>query len=100
MGTIPELGALPVKSDVPGRVSNRESEFDNEYANIELEELKKIATLGAGAFGRVDLVAYQDKTFALKIIKKIDVVKQDQIDHVYSEKHVMMKCGSSPFIIE
>uniref|UniRef100_A0A1B0AT87 cGMP-dependent protein kinase n=1 Tax=Glossina palpalis gambiensis TaxID=67801 RepID=A0A1B0AT87_9MUSC len=65
-----------------------------------LMDLKKIATLGAGAFGKVDLVAFGENTFALKIIKKIDVVKQDQIEHVYSEKHVMMKCRGSPFVIE
>ncbi|XP_075149492.1 cGMP-dependent protein kinase 1 isoform X2 [Haematobia irritans] len=102
LGTIPQLRELPVeRSDPEGRDSNRKSEFDNEYANIELTELKKIATLGAGAFGKVDLVQYDSKTiFALKIVKKIDIVKQDQIEHIYSEKHVMMKCRSSPFIIE
>ncbi|XP_073823998.1 cGMP-dependent protein kinase 1 isoform X2 [Musca autumnalis] len=102
LGTIPQLRELPVeRSDPEGRDSNRKSEFDNEYANIELTDLKKIATLGAGAFGKVDLVSYDQKTiFALKIVKKIDIVKQDQIEHIYSEKHVMMKCRSSPFIIE
>lgn len=101
MGTIPQLRELPTENrESQNRDSNRKSEFDNEYAHVELTDLKKIATLGSGAFGKVDLVAYKDKTFALKIIKKIDIVKQDQIEHVYSEKHVMMKCRSSPFIIE
>ena len=88
------------KRESEGRDSNRKSEFDNEYAHIELTDLKKIATLGSGAFGKVDLVSYANNTFALKIIKKIDIVKQDQIEHVYSEKHVMMKCRSSPFVVE
>ncbi|XP_013105254.2 cGMP-dependent protein kinase 1 [Stomoxys calcitrans] len=102
LGTIPQLRELPVeRSDPEGRDSNRKSEFDNEYAKIQLTDLKKIATLGAGAFGKVDLVQYDANTiFALKIVKKIDIVKQDQIEHIYSEKHVMMKCRSSPFIIE
>lgn len=101
LGTIPQLRELPIeKADQDARDSNRKSEFDNEYAYIELMDLKKIATLGAGAFGKVDLVAFGENTFALKIIKKIDVVKQDQIEHVYSEKHVMMKCRGSPFVIE
>ncbi|XP_037958322.1 cGMP-dependent protein kinase 1 isoform X2 [Teleopsis dalmanni] len=100
LGTIPQLREKPSNKGVETRESNRKSEFDNEYANIQLTELKKVATLGAGAFGRVDLVSYGSKTFALKIIKKIDVVKQDQIEHVYNEKHVMMKCRSSLFIIE
>ena len=101
MGTIPQLREKPGDRDSSeSRSYTHKSEFDNEYAHIQISELKKIATLGAGAFGKVDLVAYGSKTFALKIIKKIDIVKQDQVDHVYSEKHVMMKCSSSPFIIE
>lgn len=59
-----------------------------------------MATLGAGAFGRVDLVTHNNQTFALKIIKKIEVVKQDQIEHVYNEKNVMIKCRASPFIVQ
>ncbi|XP_065358150.1 cGMP-dependent protein kinase 1 isoform X2 [Calliphora vicina] len=101
LGTIPQLRELPTENcETRSSDGNRKSEFDNEYANVELTDLKKIATLGSGAFGKVDLVSYDSKTFALKIIKKIDIVKQDQIEHVYSEKHVMMKCRSSPFIIE
>lgn len=101
MGTIPQLRELPVeKRDSDDHDSQRKSEFNNEYSHIELTDLKKIATLGSGAFGKVDLVSHGDVTFALKIVKKIDIVKQDQIDHIYSEKHVMMKCRDSPFIIE
>lgn len=101
LGTIPQLRELPSdKRESEGRDSHRKSEFDNEYSHVELTDLKKIATLGSGAFGKVDLVSYNQTTFALKIIKKIDIVKQDQIEHVYSEKHVMMKCRSSPFVVE
>ncbi|XP_053958891.1 cGMP-dependent protein kinase 1 [Anastrepha ludens] len=101
LGTIPQLREKPEeRKSAERKQSRQQSEFDNEYADIQLTDLKKVATLGAGAFGCVDLVSYKDKTFALKIIKKIDVIKQDQVEHVYSEKHVMMKCRSSPFIIE
>ncbi|XP_011191137.2 cGMP-dependent protein kinase 1 [Zeugodacus cucurbitae] len=101
LGTIPQLREKPEeRRSAERKHSTRQSEFDNEYAQVQLTDLKKVATLGAGAFGCVDLVSYNDKTFALKIIKKIDVIKQDQVEHVYSEKHVMMKCRSSPFIIE
>jgi len=85
---------------VNGRSSNRSAEFDNEYSHIALSDLKKVATLGSGAFGRVDLVTYSNQTFALKIIKKIEVIKQDQIEHVYNEKNVMIKCRDSPFIVQ
>ncbi|XP_004527195.1 cGMP-dependent protein kinase 1 isoform X2 [Ceratitis capitata] len=101
LGTIPQLREKPEeRKSAERKHSTKQTEFDNEYAHIQLTDLKKVATLGAGAFGCVDLVAHNGKTFALKIIKKIDVIKQDQVEHVYSEKHVMMKCRSSPFIIE
>ncbi|XP_067621281.1 cGMP-dependent protein kinase 1 [Eurosta solidaginis] len=101
LGTIRQLHEKPeLRKSAERKQSARRSEFDNEYAGIQLTDLKKVATLGAGAFGCVDLVAYKDKTFAVKILKKIDVIKQDQVEHVYSEKQVMMQCRSSPFIIE
>lgn len=101
LGTIPQLRELPIeKTQIENRSSHRQKSWDKEYRHIALSDLKKIATLGAGAFGKVDLVASADAIFALKIIKKIDVVRQEQIEHVYNEKHVMMKCRYSPFITE
>ncbi|KMY89405.1 cGMP-dependent protein kinase 1 isoform X2 [Drosophila simulans] len=102
LGTIKQLREKPSsqRNDTSGRSSNKSLEFDNEYSQVAISELKKIATLGCGAFGRVDLVAYNQQALALKIIKKIEVVKQDQIEHVYNEKNVMIKCRQSPFIVQ
>ncbi|XP_016965537.1 cGMP-dependent protein kinase 1 isoform X2 [Drosophila biarmipes] len=102
LGTIKQLREKPSsqRSDTSGRSSNKSLEFDNEYSQVAISELKKIATLGCGAFGRVDLVAHGQQALALKIIKKIEVVKQDQIEHVYNEKNVMIKCRHSPFIVQ
>ncbi|KAM8715855.1 hypothetical protein ACLKA7_002835 [Drosophila subpalustris] len=101
LGTIKQLSEkLDEHANVNGGSSNRSAEFDNEYSHIALSDLKKVATLGSGAFGRVDLVTYSNQTFALKIIKKIEVIKQDQIEHVYNEKNVMIKCRDSPFIVQ
>ncbi|KAH8352916.1 hypothetical protein KR084_007284 [Drosophila pseudotakahashii] len=102
LGTIKQLREKPSsqRSDMGGRSSNKSLEFDNEYSQVAISELKKIATLGCGAFGRVDLVAHGQQALALKIIKKIEVVKQDQIEHVYNEKNVMIKCRHSPFIAQ
>jgi cGMP-dependent protein kinase len=72
-----------------------------EYGYIELHELNVVGTLGVGGFGRVELVQYQkDKnlTFALKCLKKSYVVEQQQEEHAYNEKRVMLACSDSPFI--
>jgi cGMP-dependent protein kinase len=55
--------------------------------------------LGIGGFGHVFLVQANNKdSFALKRLKKIDMVQQNQQEHAYSEKQVMLACNS-PFIV-
>lgn len=64
---------------------------------MELEDLNIIGTLGEGGFGRVDLVQYRDDTnltFALKKLKKIEMVQQQQQEHAFNEKNIMINCNS------
>jgi cGMP-dependent protein kinase len=64
-----------------------------------LSELKKIGTLGVGGFGRVELVQYKNKTtFALKCLKKVEMLQQQQQEHAYNEKEILFACNSS-FIV-
>lgn len=53
--------------------------YRNEYfERIELEDLRLISTLGIGGFGRVELVTLasdQSQSFALKQMKKCQVIK-------------------------
>jgi cGMP-dependent protein kinase len=66
-----------------------------------LDELYVVGTLGVGGFGRVELVQYKrDKnlTFALKRLKKSFVVQQQQEEHAFSEKKVMLACSDCQFI--
>ena len=42
--------------------------------NLALADLKKVAMLGAGAFGQVTLVRHSSRYFALKTISKAQVV--------------------------
>lgn len=69
----------------------------NEYSNITLQELEKKATLGVGGFGRVELVQHRHNlklTFALKYLKKIDMLQQDQVQHVFNEKDIQINCDT------
>ncbi|XP_030748985.1 cGMP-dependent protein kinase 1-like isoform X3 [Sitophilus oryzae] len=72
-----------------------------EYQDIVLTDLKLRQTLGVGGFGRVELVSHKKKkdlVFALKYLKKIEIVKLQQVDHVRNEKIIQMNC-KSPFIV-
>ncbi|KAG8183797.1 hypothetical protein JTE90_002949 [Oedothorax gibbosus] len=74
--------------------------LDEEYAQIQLDDLDVLATLGVGGFGRVQLVQYiydKERTFALKILKKVHIVETQQQQHALSERAIMMTCHH-PFI--
>lgn len=53
-----------------------------------IDDFEIITTLGYGTFGRVKLVRLRNsrEVFALKIMKKIDIIKQKQVEHIKSEK--------------
>jgi cGMP-dependent protein kinase len=56
------------------------------FAGVERSHLTRIATLGVGGFGRVDLVyVSQDKSrsFALKALKKKHIVDTRQQEHIF-----------------
>lgn len=70
-----------------------------EFGHVQLSDLKRVGTLGVGGFGRVELVQYRDKvTFALKCLKKIEMLQQQQQEHAYNEKEILFVC-ESPFIV-
>ncbi|XP_053611097.2 cGMP-dependent protein kinase, isozyme 2 forms cD4/T1/T3A/T3B isoform X3 [Plodia interpunctella] len=71
--------------------------LNEEFANLRLSDLRIIATLGIGGFGRVELVQIQgdsSRSFALKQMKKAQIVETRQQQHIMSEKEIMseMNC--------
>lgn len=69
-----------------------------EYANIEFKDLRTLATVGIGGFGRVLLVKYvkdnELKIFALKQMKKVHILETKQEEHVFNERRIMLSCES------
>lgn len=67
----------------------------HEYSHVEFNELRRVGTLGVGGFGRVELVQFKNKvTFALKCLKKIEMLQQQQQEHAYNEKEILFACDS------
>jgi serine/threonine protein kinase len=60
-------------------------------------------TLGTGTFGRVRQVQYRHDSskivFALKMLKKTEIVKLNQVDHIKSEKYILGLIDH-PFIVK
>ncbi|EFA04087.1 cGMP-dependent protein kinase, isozyme 1-like Protein [Tribolium castaneum] len=78
----------------------KRSESVREHQDIELKDLTILTTLGVGGFGRVELVQHKSKNliFALKYLKKFDMVEQNQQEHVYNERNIQLECRSK-FIV-
>lgn len=70
------------------------------FPSLKLEDVECRATLGTGSFGRVRLCQHKvDKCFyALKILKKSEVIYLKQVDHVKTEKKILEEI-SHPFIV-
>jgi serine/threonine protein kinase len=65
-----------------------------------LEDFNVLETLGTGTFGRVRLAQHR-KTgtyFALKILKKHEVIRLKQVEHVLSERAILNEINH-PFIV-
>lgn len=52
-----------------------------------------LTTLGYGTFGRVKLVKFRgrDEVYALKIMRKQEILEQNQLMHLHSEKEVLLE---------
>lgn len=59
-------------------------------------------TLGTGTFGRVRIVTYEHKGqklyFALKMLKKSEIIRLKQVEHIKQEKGILTRI-SHPFIV-
>ncbi|MFH4974434.1 hypothetical protein AB6A40_001143 [Gnathostoma spinigerum] len=70
---------------------------EKEFASLQLRQLKRLATLGVGGFGRVELVCIngdRSRTFALKALKKKHIVDTRQQEHIFAERNIMMETRS------
>ncbi|KAH8662272.1 kinase-like domain-containing protein [Xylariales sp. PMI_506] len=75
-----------------------------QHARLRPENFKVVRTLGTGTFARVCLVrpasSSQDgeEVYALKILRKAEVIKLKQIDHVRHEREILAEVAGHPFI--
>lgn len=70
---------------------------NNKYT---LNDFERLITLGTGTFGRVFLTRFRrsDQYFAMKVMKKSEIVRLKQVEHINSEKNIISKIHH-PFIV-
>jgi serum/glucocorticoid-regulated kinase 2 len=68
--------------------------------DVTLEDFKLIKVLGRGAFGKVMLVEKKDskEVYALKSLKKEEIILQEQLENTKTEKMILEKI-SHPFLV-
>lgn len=96
------IGTLDEIQQRYGTVDKTRRKLNEEFTNIKLTDLRKIATLGVGGFGRVELVQIagdSSRSFALKQMKKSQIVETRQQQHIMSEKEIMM-AANCDFIVK
>tara|TARA_B110000305_G_C19263044_1_gene550505 strand:+ start:93 stop:929 length:837 start_codon:yes stop_codon:yes gene_type:complete len=74
----------------------------NEEANkkICIDDFKLVKVIGKGSFGKVTLVQHKESGdhFAMKVLKKDNVVKRKQVEHTRTERRVLGGVNH-PFIV-
>eukprot|EP01080_Neovahlkampfia_damariscottae_P007023 gene7023-11188_t len=66
-----------------------------------VKEYTKIATIGRGAFGEVRLVQdKKGKVSAMKILKKSEMLKKNQISHVRAERDILSMSQDNPWMVQ
>lgn len=58
---------------------------------VSIDDFKLIKVIGRGAFGKVMLVQKKgtDDLYALKSIRKEDIIQKDQIEHTKTERKIL-----------
>lgn len=92
----PQIDEAPVRADS----SHLKSVFSG--VQLALSDFHLFYTVGTGAFGRVRMVKYlrdpESTPLALKIVKKSEVVRLKQVDHIRNEKAIL-ESVDHPFIV-
>lgn len=85
------------------RDSAYESRRHSQYTGMSIENFRLISVLGRGHFGKVILSQYRStgEYFAIKALKKGDIIARDEVESLLSEKRIFEVANSirHPFLV-
>uniref|UniRef100_A0A665WQP8 protein kinase C n=1 Tax=Echeneis naucrates TaxID=173247 RepID=A0A665WQP8_ECHNA len=109
--TTPETAAdhspRPTEKEPPISTSRSEA-FISSFLSVfifrmHMEDFKYISVLGRGHFGKVLLAEFKKtgRLYAIKALKKRDIVTRDEVDSLMSEKRIfeMINASRHPFLV-
>ena len=87
-------------------MEDKEKDKDKEKSKkkkmkVKIKDYDKLKTVGLGSYGRVRLCKHKKtgSIYVMKILKKNEIIKQKQVDHVYSEFNILSML-KHPFIVQ
>lgn len=93
----------PVGREQSYRDSAYESRRHSRYTGMSIDHFKLISVLGRGHFGKVILSQYRNtgEYFAIKALKKGDIIARDEVESLLSEKRIFEVANSirHPFLV-
>ncbi|XP_066945568.1 serine/threonine-protein kinase Warts-like [Macrobrachium rosenbergii] len=85
------------QSQMRKMLSQKESNFIRlKRAKMDKDLFQKVKTIGVGAFGEVALVCKIDthRLYAMKTLRKADVLKRNQVAHVKAERDILAEADN------
>lgn len=93
-----KIGLNPeCQSQMRKMLSQKESNYIRlKRAKMDKSMFKKMKTIGVGAFGEVALVCKTDANhlYAMKTLRKADVLKRNQVAHVKAERDILAEADN------
>ncbi|CDH55220.1 camp-dependent protein kinase 5 [Lichtheimia corymbifera JMRC:FSU:9682] len=89
------------------RLQKKYQEYDQDIVSqrknrprLQLSDFNLLRTLGTGSFGRVHLAQSRHNAgyYAIKVLKKTEVVRLKQVEHTNNEKHIL-EGVANPFLV-
>ena len=96
----PNMNIANIVSPTAGDVDNKALAARQTKGKYTLTDFTIQRTLGTGSFGRVHLVQskHNQRFYAIKVLKKAQVVKMKQIEHTNDERKMLQRV-KHPFLI-
>lgn len=78
-----------------------DKEVQKTCPKVNLADFEVLQTVGTGTFGRVRLTKHKktSKIYVFKILKKTEIIRLKQVDHIFSEFTILSGLNH-PFIVE
>lgn len=97
-----EMGRINLSEEAQVQMRKMLNQKESNYirlkrAKMEKSMFSKLKTIGVGAFGEVSLVQKMDTPnylYAMKTLKKADVLKRNQVAHVKAERDILAEADN------